>query len=113
VVGYKVIFDIYVIIALYGCIGGGIFTAFETENETNILICAFYLQIIFYENLKGELSATGIVIVLVVSSVFLLPCNILILTIKTLVLACSLFLAVYKRIFRKKPAEGGNADGKS
>lgn len=100
-VGYKVLFGIYLVLALYGCIAGGIFTAFETENETNILMCAFYLQIIFYENLKGQLNATGIVIVLIVSSVFLLPCNILILTIKTLVLACSLFWTMFKRVFKK------------
>lgn len=104
-VGYNVLFGIYLVLALYGCIAGGIFTAFETENETNILVCAFYLQIIFYENLKGQLNATGIVIVLIVSSVFLLPCNILILTIKTLMLACNLFWAVFKRVFKKKPAE--------
>ena len=104
-VGYNVLFGIYLVLALYGCIAGGIFTAFETENETNILVCAFYLQIIFYENLKGELNTAGIVVVLIVSSVFLLPCNILILTIKTLVLVCSLFWAVFKHIFKKKPAE--------
>lgn len=106
-VGYNVLFGIYLVLALYGCIAGGIFTALETENEKNILICAFYLQIIFYENLKGELNATGIIIVLIVSSVFLLPCNILILTIKTLALACGLFWTMFKRIFKKKPAEGG------
>lgn len=110
-VGYNILFGIYLILALYGCIAGGIFTAFETENEKNILICAFYLQIIFYENLKGELNATGIVIVLIVSSVFLLPCNILILTIKTLVLVCSLVWAAFKHVFKKKPAEGGTDDG--
>lgn len=106
-VGYNVLFGIYLVLALYGCIAGGIFTAFETENEKNILICAFYLQIIFYENLKSELNAAGIVIVLIVSSVFLLPCNILILIIKTLVLACGLFWTMFKRIFKKKSAEGG------
>lgn len=110
-VGYNVFFGIYLVLALYGCIAGGIFTAFETENETNILICAFYLQIVFYEKLKGQLNATGIVIVLIVSSVFLLPCNILILIIKTLVLACSLFWALFKHVFRKKPKEGGDEDG--
>ena len=110
-VGYKVLFGIYFALALYGCITGGIITAFETEYETNILACAFYLQIIVYENLKGELNAAGIVIVLIVSSVFLLPCNILILTIKTLVLVCSLFWAVFKQVFKKKPAEGGMKDG--
>lgn len=106
-VGCNILFGIYLVLALYGCIAGGIFTAFETENEKNILICAFYLQIIFYEKLKGELNTTGIVIVLIVSSVFLLPCNILILAIKTLVFVCSLFWSLFKRVFRKKPAEGG------
>lgn len=105
--GYNVLFGIYLVLAFFGCIFGGILTAFETENKTNILICAFYVQIIFYENLKSELNAAGTVIVLIVSSVFLLPCNILILTIKTLVLACGLFWAMFKRIFKKKPAEGG------
>jgi hypothetical protein len=102
VVGYNVLFGIYLVLALYGCIAGGIFTAFETENETNILVCAFYLQIIFYENLKGELNTAGIVVVLIVSSVFLLPCNILILTLKTLMLVCGLVWTMFKRVFRKK-----------
>ena len=110
--GDNVLFGIYLVLALYGCIAGGIFTAFEAENETNILVCAFYLQIVFYENLKRELNATGIVIVLAVSSVFLLPCNVLILTIKTLVLVCGLFWAMFKRVFKKKPAEEGKADEK-
>lgn len=110
-VGYKVLFGIYLVLALYGCIAGGIFTAFETENEKNVLVCAFYLQIIFYENLKGELNAAGIVIVLIVSSAFLLPCNILILTIKTLVIVCGLFWTLFKHVFRKKQAEGGTDDG--
>lgn len=109
--GYKSILTIYMILALYGCIAGGIFTAFATENEKNILMCAFYLQIILYENLKGELNAIGIIIVLIVSSVFLLPCNFLILTIKTLVLVCGLFWAMFKHVFRKKPVEGGGKDG--
>lgn len=110
-VGYKILFGIYMILSLYGCIVGGIFTAYETENETNILICAFYLQITFYENLKGELNTAGIAIVLIVSSVFLLPCNILILTIRILVLVCNLFWAVFKHVFKKKSAEGGGEDG--
>lgn len=109
-VGYKILFGIYLVLVLYGCIVGGIITAFETENETNILACAFYIQKAFvYENLKGELNAAGIVIVVIVSSVFLLPCNILILAIKTIVRACSLFWTVFKRIFAKtsKTQEGG------
>jgi hypothetical protein len=111
VVGYNVLFGIYLVLVLCGCIFGGILTAFETENERNILKCAFYLQIIFYKNLKGELNTAGIVIVLIVSSMFLLPCNILILMIKTLVLSCGLFWAIFKHVFRKKPAEGGGANG--
>lgn len=53
-VGCNVLFGIYLVLALCGCIAGGIFTAFETEGETNILVCAFYLQSIIYEDLKGD-----------------------------------------------------------
>lgn len=110
-VGYKILFGIYFVLVLYGCIVGGIITAFETENETNILVCAFYVQKAFvYEKLKGELNAAGIIIVLIVSSVFLLPCNILILAIKTIVNACGLFWTVFKRIFAKSHQKHRRAD---
>ena len=93
---------IYAMIALTTTIGGSIISLFETEYERNIFIVAFYPQIETVRSLCYELNMAGLIIVLVVETVFLLPCNVILLIAKIIEYAVTGAWALFKKVFKRK-----------
>lgn len=98
----EILFIIYLLFSLGVCFAGTFFTLIETEDETNIIARSFYLQSLLYARMEDDVSPTGIAIVLIASTVFLLPCNLLVLLVQLIVILCETTWKLFKWIFKKK-----------
>lgn len=98
----EILFTIYSLISFIVCITGIIVTVPETEDETNIIVCSFYLQLLLYARMKDNINTAGIAIVLIALSVFLLPCNLLLLLYELIVILRGLTWTLFKWIFKKR-----------
>ena len=98
----EILFMICLLFSLCVCIAGIFFTFIETEDETNIIACSFYLQLLLYARMKDNVDPTGIAIVLIASTVFLLPCNLLVLLVRLIVILCDTTWKLFKWIFKVK-----------
>ena len=93
---------LWLCIALFATIICSICTTLFDENEPNILKHAFYFQCEIYNSLHEEINLAGVLIVLIVSSIFLFPCNLVLLVIHIIIKIIYLFWEGFKKIFKKK-----------
>lgn len=86
-----------------GCVVIGCFvTESDNEYEKNILKIAFYIQRSIYDTLSDEINMVGVCICIVVASIFVLPCNLILLVIHLITEIVRLIWKGFKKIFKKK-----------
>lgn len=98
----KVLLILYAAMAITAFIGGFLISYIEGEDETNVLAFAFHLQIETISNLYDDLNTVGIIIVLIVETAFLLPCNIILMLVKIIEYAVIGAWNLFKKAFRRK-----------
>lgn len=100
-----------IVLIIYLCIAGvcsavgGIVTESDDEFETNILKHAFYIQKEIRNYVAREVNTLGVIISVVVATIFLLPCNLLLLAIHIVMKFGELLWHGFKIIFKKKEQE--------
>ena len=101
----EALFCIYFVVTCAITLVGGLIVSFETEYEENILKIAFYPQIELWKSLRDEVNVFGICILILITSVFLLPLNFLMIILQFLKILLRLLWKGFLLIFRKKKEE--------
>lgn len=96
------------LLVIYLCIAGtcvfigGIVTESDDEYETNILKHAFYIQKEIWKYATEEVNTLGVIISVIVATIFLLPCNLILIAIHIVINFGGLLWRGFKFIFKKK-----------
>lgn len=100
-----------VLLIIYLCVAGicsavgGIITESDDEFETNILKHSFYIQKEIRKHAAREVNTLGVIISVIVATIFLLPCNLILLVIHVVIKFGELLWHGFKIIFKKKEQE--------
>ena len=99
------------LLGIYLCIAGiclfvgAALTESDDEYEKNIFKNAFYIQREIRKHTARELNTLGVIISVIIATIFLLPCNLLLLAIHIIMKFGELLWHGFKIIFKKKEQE--------
>lgn len=96
------------LLGIYLCIAGiclfvgAALTESDDEYEKNIFKHAFYIQREIRKHTAREVNTLGVIISVIVATIFLLPCNLLLIAIHIVIKFGELLWRGFKIIFKKK-----------
>ena len=97
--------SLYVVVGLISGFLSMMITLFDEEDEDNLILFAFHIQRVCLDNLRDEINATGLFIILVLTAPFLFPGNILLGLIWITRWLCGVVWRGFKYVFKRREVD--------